>query len=502
MTAGADLCQDRRHPFPRRSALVAACGFVLLQVAWVLAIPPFAASDEFDHAYRAAAVARGEWVAPPTTATRGTGARVHVPADIVEAAAPECRRLPYTTSADCRGERSGDTVSVASGAGRYNPFFYFLVGSAALPFDGTAALYAMRSAGLLLCLALVVAALYAASAPTAWPRAGLAMALTPVALFSSSMAAPNGLEIVSAAAFWTALLALARPDAATAGRRRSLLGILAVSGVLLVTVRSLGPLWCVLACLAVIVAVRPQPRALARSLMRPDAAGVTAVVGSAALLSVWWVRTQGSLTIGVEKMEPTPTMEKITLSLQANIVWLFQSIAAFPTRDILAPLPVYVCGLALFFASLVLVRRMPSPYRTAAVLVLLATSLLPTAVTLRTFDDYGIAWQGRYTLPLALGVAAIGSAGLDVVHTRLPRAVVGVVIALYAGMHVVSVVGAALHEREGSPGVDNGAWVLLPVPVLGVIALGGSILVALNAIAPLATRSSVRPDPSTLAPHP
>ena len=38
-------------------------GLLLLQLGWVVVIPPFAAMDEWDHAYRASAVAHGQWVA-------------------------------------------------------------------------------------------------------------------------------------------------------------------------------------------------------------------------------------------------------------------------------------------------------------------------------------------------------------------------------------------------------------------------------------------------------
>ncbi len=61
---------------PRRSLLLGLCG---LFAVWVLVMPPFAGSDEFDHAYRAAAAARGQWAIDPVAATRGTGAFVTVP---------------------------------------------------------------------------------------------------------------------------------------------------------------------------------------------------------------------------------------------------------------------------------------------------------------------------------------------------------------------------------------------------------------------------------------
>ena len=127
-------------------------GLLLIELGWVLAVPPFRGVDEWDHAYRASAVAHGQWVAPPTEATRGTGAIVQAEPDIVAAAQPECQRLDYTGDAECVGTRVDDHVEIASGAGRYHPLFYAVVGSPTLLLDGVAALYAMRMVALFLCL--------------------------------------------------------------------------------------------------------------------------------------------------------------------------------------------------------------------------------------------------------------------------------------------------------------------------------------------------------------
>jgi hypothetical protein len=44
-----------------RRGLLVLVGVMLLQSAWILAVPPFRGSDEFDHAFRAAGVATGQW---------------------------------------------------------------------------------------------------------------------------------------------------------------------------------------------------------------------------------------------------------------------------------------------------------------------------------------------------------------------------------------------------------------------------------------------------------
>ena len=181
-----------------------------MELGWLVALPPFRGVDEHDHAFRASAVAHGQWVAPPSEATRGTGAFVLVEPDIVAAAAPECQRRPYTVEADCWGTGTGDRVEIASGAGRYHPLFYAVVGAPTLILDGVASLYAMRGLALLLCLTMAAVALRTLRS---WADPMVAVAvlcgMTPVVLYSMSLVAPNGLEMVSGLALWAALGAIA-----------------------------------------------------------------------------------------------------------------------------------------------------------------------------------------------------------------------------------------------------------------------------------------------------
>src|SRR4029079_1236844 len=147
-------------------------GLAVLLVSWVLLVPPFGGTDEFDHAYRAASTAHGQWIPTPSETTRATGAWRQVPRDIVAAARPECQARVYTTPSDCVGTGQGDLVRIASGAGRYHPLYYAVVGTVAPPFEGTAALYVMRLATAALALALVALAL---DALRTWARSRVAL---------------------------------------------------------------------------------------------------------------------------------------------------------------------------------------------------------------------------------------------------------------------------------------------------------------------------------------
>src|SRR4051794_17445795 len=124
---------------PRLFVIRVTLAVAILQALWIAVVPPFRASDEFDHAYRAAAVADGQWHATET-ARAGRGLLVRVPADIVDAAEEQCGSLSYTGYDNCHsaGDAGDGHVWVASGAATYNPVFYWIVGTAAQPLTGTA----------------------------------------------------------------------------------------------------------------------------------------------------------------------------------------------------------------------------------------------------------------------------------------------------------------------------------------------------------------------------
>ncbi|MDP2775643.1 MAG: DUF2142 domain-containing protein, partial [Nocardioides sp.] len=221
-------------------------GIMLLQVAWMITVPPFRGIDEIDHAYRAAAVAGGDWVAGDW-ASDGRGWLVEVPPSLVDAAKPQCGELKYYGPDNCEPvATTGDgDVLIASAAAAYHPAFYWVIGTAASPFEGTAALYAMRIAAALLCLLFLGLAVWAIGRfPTRWPTAALLLAMTPVLVYSTTVAAPNGLEMSVGLSLWASLLAFARDDGRVADRR--LLVIAIASAVILGTLRLTGPLFILL----------------------------------------------------------------------------------------------------------------------------------------------------------------------------------------------------------------------------------------------------------------
>jgi len=402
-----------------RVFLLAFVGLMLVEAAWIAVVPPFRGIDEHDHAYRAASVARGEWRPDYGSAVNGRGDLIPVPTDIVDAARPVCADLPYTGHDDCNGVAdAGDgQVLVASGAARYNPVFYWLVGTPALPFDGDAALYAMRASSALLCCLVLAAAIAVARrfSRTWWPTTALVVAVTPMVTYSFALPAANGLEIASGVLLWVCLLSLRRPRPPAVQSRLIALG--SAAAVVLGTTRALGPLW-----LALILATwllltgRARVTTLVRENRRAVLWGVT-LVGLAALAGAAW-----SLTAGTNAPANTPSFHRGEPWSHLPIAmpwWVVQSVGVFPTAVELAPKAMYVIGLTMYGALLVLAKPvLRTVWRPMAVIVAVSAAI-PVATTIMTFDRLGLSWQGRYGLPYAVGLFLIAGYALD--SRRAPR---------------------------------------------------------------------------------
>jgi hypothetical protein len=456
---------------PRRSMLLGLCG---LFAVWVLVMPPFAGSDEHDHVYRAAAAARGQWAIDPVNATRGTGAWLEVPSDIVTAARLECQNLIYTKDRDCVGTPDGDgTTRVASGAGRYHPLFYAVIGTVAKPFDGVSALYAMRFATALLAAAFVWVAARAAStwARTRWPYLGIAVACTPVVIYSSAVASPNGVEMMSALALWMSLVGLLVAPPEHVGRLAAYAGI---SGATLATLRPLGSLWCLVILAAVLLAVRSEAGRIKALVRRPAVLLGALLVLVSALQGTAWVLAVDALKMGGEGTDHTTLGHRLGVSASQLPAWILQAIAAFPLRDQPTHPAVYACYLLLFGVVLVLGLRFGSGRSRAAIgLVMASVLVFPFVTTVQSYDKYAAAWQGRYGLPVAMGMVVLAAYVLDRRGHDLRGPMQLMLFLLFVIAQALSPAHTLLREIRDSPQVDSSSW-LQPSLLLTVVVAGAS----------------------------
>ena len=488
---------------PRARLLVpvlVVLGTLLIQAAWSLALPPFRGTDEFDHAFRAAAVAQGQWVSHWGEASHGRGVLVRAPRTLVVAASPVCHSYEYTGPDNCFPVKSlghGD-VEVASAATSYNPLFYWVVGTVARPFDGATALYVMRLTADLLCALMLGLAAWVTSlwARSWWPLLAAGFAFTPVAWFSVSIVAPNGLEICAGLTLWLALLGLATPR----GRASSptLLVGATVAAMTLTLLRPLGPAWLAMTVVAALatVGIRPSLSLLRRHGRLTVVCASAVALAGAGLLA--WTAADGAIPLGGN----TEPLDPLTTTLGQVPLWFLQGIAAFPRRGDAAPLAVYAWdGFALvgfLVAGFVVARRR---LRLVFSGTFAAAVGVPVVLSLCTVSSAGAIWQGRYGLPFHVGVALLAGLALERWATRPreasserpgtpalvpPPVIAGLAVlgcfALFTS-NAVAVVSVFVRERATSPLSGSPSWVTAP-PWLLVVLLG----VAFASFAAAATR--------------
>ena len=463
-----------------RFPLLVVAGLMILQTAWIITVPPYRGIDEFDHVYRAASVAEGQW-RPQVAARNGRGLEVTIPKGIVTAASGQCEALDYTKPGNCHPIRleDGGRVVVATAAGAYIPVYYASVAPAARLFKGPAVVYAMRGmTALLMALGVGLAAYCLALAGARrWTRFGLLVGMTPVFVYSTILPAPNGLEMVAGLCLWASMVALLA-DGAERRRDGLLLGIATVSGSLLAVTRMLGPMWLGFIVLTILVWFG-WPRAWEVIRRRPRAMFAAALlIAASSATNVWWMMSTRVTGTSSDVASDAP----VKLGAQP-VVWVLQIIGAFPTRTEPAHPAVYVTYMSVFVALTVAALLVATP-RARIVLGLMAATivLLPIAISLATVGTHGLIWQGRYGLAFAMGLPLLAGLALDRRSTRQqasPALYMG--CALLTVAHGWSVIGVRLGENVNQVSLANDAW-LAPSPIaLGaLVVLGcGVIVVAL-----------------------
>jgi hypothetical protein len=426
-------------------------GFFLVALGWAGLTPLDEYPDESDHVLRAAALVRGDLFPTVGAYTHGTGAVVDVPRSLLAAFTDEpCRGLRVRPL--CR-DHPGDpaTVTVVTSEGRVFPVYDLIVGWPTRLFPDRLGVRLMRVVSAALCSALLASAAVVLGA-----RKGLlAVALTPLALYLTGAVNPSAPEVAAAVCFWACVLARLHGD-------RVPYPALLLSGVGLATTRLLGPLWVGLVLgLALLTVPRGARRPALRGLLRPV---LGPIAGATVIMVAWAVtfrtfRTFASLTpVTLSRREQVAASVRNTGPLLEQIVgWFGWLTVPPPTLTLL--------GWGAAGLVLVALDRRP-PVLLGAALVL----ALPFVLQVASFPRAGLGgWQGRYTLPLAVGVPLL---------VRVPQAKVLWVLFGLCGVGQVAA-GFAATRAFVSP-----AHLRLTVAGMVVLALGAGVLAILTGWSP------------------
>jgi hypothetical protein len=499
---------------PRRAWWTSFVLVTSLSGLWALASAPLAGPDEPTHVIRAEALDHGEITGREPTVrlerrlrpVAGSVRVVRAPEIYRAQEDPPCfaRQQGVASCLDFRGP-SAD-VDVKTYAARQPPAYYAVVGvvSWVLP-AGPITVWGMRLISAMIMGAFIATAITAVRRFVA-PRlaaVGLLLATTPMVLFMGSVVNPSGPEIAASIAFWVCGLALVSRAQERVDDR--LVTAVGVAGCVLALSRQLGPLWLGLIALAfVVLAGRDSLLNLARSGRAKLWAALVVVSALAQLAWDVYVRP-GDPTLVSRRPTRLAVIEPLAHT-GSLFRWYREMIGWFGWLDTPAPvltwLPWTVALAFLFFLAVAWASRRHA----ATLLTLLGAVIVVSFVFDRlVYDGSETYWQGRYVLPLAVGIPivaafAIGSTARgDQLVTRRFLVTIGTMVA------VAQFLAFTQNLRRFTVGYDgalqfwkNPEW-LPPLPPL-LLTLAFAAIVSAFAYVVLTTgpsrRTYVRPEVS------
>jgi hypothetical protein len=235
-------------------------------------------------------------------------------------------------------------------------------------------------------------------------------------LFLLGTVNPSSLEIAAALAVWACGLALVfetehRVD-------RWLVAQLGLAAIALALARQLGPLWLgLIAVTLVVVAPRSAWRRLAGS--RAAQAWLAGVIAAVAAQLVWILLYNPFDAPEAPLRLPASAIDRIVVGKGYSL--FLQMIGVFGWLDTSPPSGTWLVWTLAIGGLLVLAAAFGrARFRWAIAGLVLMTVLIPMVAEAREAGHTGLYWQGRYTLPLAVGVPILAAVAL-IRSDRMPR---------------------------------------------------------------------------------
>lgn len=470
--------------------------FVLLATLmglWSLATPLFGSPDEPSHVIQAVGIERNQWLPSelpkgeqplnPFAPVPNPGSlrlySVRIPRVYGDAWNVSCFKFQPQATADCLKFSGANSIAREYLYTRGHPGYLVVVGLPTLVWHpGAGAVYLMRLVSVLLCAALISSALVAlADKPSPmFALAGLAVAVTPMVLFLGAVVNPSSLEVAAALLLWVSVIELARGERLQA-RMVTRAGIAAS---VMCLMRPISPLWVIL---IVLVALSMVNRQRMRELCGDRRLRIwTIVVLVCAISQVAWVRASDQLkpvgsVAGAGKSQSLRDAMGSSFRLVQEMIGVFGWLDTRAPRGTLAVWLLTIGGIAVLAIALG-GRR----WSRAIAAVSGITVVAPVVLEVTALQQRGFAWQGRYTLPIAIGLPLVGGLALATsrrVRTLNLRPLLVTLGVLLAVGHVLAFSQAL---RRYTVGADGPIWYFLhprwkpPLTALG-LTLGYTIVI-------------------------
>ena len=364
---------------------------------------------------------------------------------------PGCFAFHPEIPADCAADEldgpTGDK-DVRTRAGITPPFFHGVVGAPMHVLPTLDGLYLSRLIVSLVAAAMVGTALTLAASARSWFLVGAVLvSWTPMAAFLSGVINPSALEIGAATLLWVSGLLLVRPEGVPDWLQRRLVWFFAGAAIPFVLTRQPSPIL-LGAIVAVLVVAAPWPRM--RALMADRRVWLPAgLVVVATLGAVVWLLANPLGPGGDQAVVVYGRRDMITVPLSRLGIIYEQMIGLFGWLDTRPPAVVRWGWTAAIVLLLVAgVTRGPRRLAVATGVAVLASLGFYVGLEGSLLRETGPVFQGRYLLPLAMGIAIASGVppALGLISAIIGGIVVGVAVLL---MDVIVFSGNGFVEGDG-----------------------------------------------------
>jgi hypothetical protein len=237
-------------------------------------------------------------------------------------------------------------------------------------------------------------------------------------MFLAGTVNPNSLEIAAAICLWASAMALALEDA---GIDRRILARAGLAAFVLAQVRGLGALW--LACIMVaVITIADSERRTTLLRNKGVILWISAVLASLAF-GLWWLEhfKEFSATASPNSFPPTSYVERIHHAVVMVPALFVQMVGVLGWLDTPPPrLSVVAWLVPIGLIFVIGMRHGGRMARRVLVLLLGAVVFVPIVFQVLRQGSLGIFWQGRYSLPMMVGLTIVAGvvASTDAVPHR------------------------------------------------------------------------------------
>ncbi len=287
----------------------------------------------------------------------------------------------------------------------YPPLYFLLVGIPSLLTRGANALYSMRMVGTLVNAVLFALGLFLLSRyhpRRRYMSVGVLVAFTPMVFFVSSVVNSSGMEIAAAFAAWCAGLCVIE-------RQRvpiALADWTSLAFVVLILTRPASPLN---AAIIVITLAIVTGWSRFRGLVRDKGTFVIRLSVVIALIVCAVELIVGGIPAltGLPQRPPFSIWRSMWWTFSLTLHRLRQGVGSFGWLDTPVPEAVWVIWATVFAMATAAGLYVSSRCRRALPFLALVIVVMPVAFESPKIDSVGIYWQGRYWLPLLIGLPLV-----------------------------------------------------------------------------------------------